>query len=121
MTLTATLTKISKDALPTDESVERGTFIHELGIDLCDAVTSSRDCIGQHLSFLQDFDVNKAHYVIALLLDPRYTRLSLLVDYARIDRSANIPHIKRNVKAYLDFLIEWLKSLYNGMHGHAAS
>ena len=43
------------------------------------------------------------------------------MDYARIDGSANIPHIKRNVKAYLDVLIEWLQSLYNSMHGHATS
>ena len=33
-----------------------------------------------------------------LLLDPRYGKLSLLVDYARIDGSENIPHIKRNVR-----------------------
>ncbi len=65
--------------------------------------------------------MNNAHYVIALLLDPRYTRLTILVDYARIGAIENIPHIKRNVKAYMDVLIEWLRSLYNSMHGHAAS
>ena len=61
VTLTARLTKISEDALPTDGSVEPGTFNYELGMYLRDAVTSSRDYIRQHLSFLQDFDVNKAH------------------------------------------------------------
>ncbi len=34
---------------------------------------------------------------------------TLLVDYARIDGSENIPHIKRNFKTYLDVLIEWLR------------
>ena len=43
------------------------------------------------------------------------------MDYARIDRSANIPHIKRNVKAYLDVLIEGIHSLYNRMHSHVTS
>ena len=119
--LTKKLTKISEDALPTDGSVELVSFSYELGMCLCDAVTSSRDYIRQHISFLQDFDVNKSHCVIALLLDPRYTRLFLLVDYVRIDRSAKIPDIKRNFKAYLDALIEWLQSLYNRMHCHAAS
>ena len=106
MKLTAKLTKLSEDALPTDRIVEPGTFNYELGMYLRDAVTSSRDYIRQHLSLLQDFDVNKAHYVIALLLDLRYTRLSLLVDYERIDGSANIPHMKGNFKGYLDVLIE---------------
>ena len=89
----------AEDALPTNGSFEPGTFSHELRIYLRDVVTSSRDYIRRHLRFLQDFDLNKAHYFIVLLLDPRCTMLSLLVDYARIDRSANILHIKRNFKA----------------------
>ncbi len=121
VTLTAKLTKISEDALPTDGSVEPGTFNYELGMYLRDSVISSRDYIRQHLGFLQDFDVNNAHYVVALLLHPRYTRLTLLVDYARINGIENIPHIKRNVMADLGVLIEWLQSLYNSLHGHAAS
>ena len=87
------LTKISEDALLTDGSVKPGTCNYELGMYLRDAFLGSRDYIRQNLSFLQYFDVNKAHYVIALLLDPRNTRLSLLVYYVRIDGSANIPHI----------------------------
>ena len=43
------------------------------------------------------------------------------MDYARTDGSANIPHIKRNVKAYLDVLIEWLQSLCNSMNGDGSS
>ncbi len=86
---------------------------------LRNAVASSRDW-RRHLCFLLYFDVNKAHFVIALLLDPRYTRLTLQVDYARIYGTENIPHIKGSVKAYLDVLIEWLQSLCNSMHGHTA-
>ncbi len=110
VTLTAKLSKISQDAIPSDGTVEPGTFNYELGMYLRDAVASARDYIKQHLGFLQEFDVTNAHYVISLLLDPRHTRLTLLVDYARINGSADIPLIKRNVKAYLDVLIYWLQS-----------
>ena len=65
--------------------------------------------------------MNKAYYVIAPLLDPRYTSLSLMVVYARIDGSSNTTHIKRDFKTYLNVLIEWLQNLYNIIHGHAAS
>ncbi len=106
MTLTAKLKNISEYALPTDGSVEPGTLNYELGVYLRDAVTSSRDYIRRIFGVLQNFHVNNAHYVIALLLDPSYTRLTLLVDYARIDGIENSPHIKRNVKVYLDVLIE---------------
>ena len=106
VTLTARRTGISEDALPANRSFEPVTFNYEPRIYRRDAVTSSKHYSRRHLIFLQYFDLNKSHYVIALLLDSRYTRLSLLVDYARIDRSANILHIKRNVKTYLDVLIE---------------
>ena len=51
LTLTAKLTQISEDALPTDGSVEPGTFNYELGMYPHDAATSSRDYIRQHLIF----------------------------------------------------------------------
>ncbi len=120
-TLTAEPTKIAQDALPTDGSVEPGNFNYELGMYLCSAVVSSRDYIKQHLGFLEDFDMHYAHYVISLLLDPRYTTLTLLVNCARVNGSVNIPRVKQIVKTYLDVLIEWLQSAYNSMHGHDAS
>ncbi len=72
---------------------------------LRDAVASPRDYVKQHLDFLQEFDVTIARHVLKLLLDPRYTRLTLFVDYGRINGSADIPDIKRNVNAYLDVLM----------------
>ncbi len=55
VTLTAKFKNISEDALPTDGSVEPGTFNYGLGVYLRDAVTSSRDYIREHLGFYEIF------------------------------------------------------------------
>ncbi len=51
VTLTAKLTKISEDDLPTDGSVELGTFNYELGIYLPEAVTSQEITSGSISGF----------------------------------------------------------------------
>lgn len=65
--------------------------------------------------------LDNVYNFIALLLYPRYTRLIILLDYAKIDGGENIPQIKQTVKSYLNVLIEWLQSLYNSMHCHDVS
>ncbi len=72
--MTPKLTNISEDALRSDGRAEPGTFSYVLEMFHHGAVASSRDYIRQNIGFLQDFDVNNTHYIIALLVDPRYTR-----------------------------------------------